>query len=164
MPRARLLVVGLAVVLVSAACGDGERERGPVGRLSVVHEDDSGATPVEGALTVLTLHTPEGERVYVDVVRYPGVPDDLRDGQIRRRYDLLRDVEVPAGRVILRFDVRACSMACPDPREVKLDPSGLDRAERHCKLVLDVSEGESREAVVVWDAVDRGAPPCRLGP
>lgn len=159
----RLLVVGLALVLVSAACGDANEadNRGPtkgkdLGRLTVVHQDDSTATPVEGAFTMVVVRSWAGEPLYGDVVRYP--MKVVRDGELLpRRYDLLRDVQLPAGGVIVTFDVWACSAACPNLRTVKPPGDFLGRPEATCELPLEVVEDESREVVVDWEGIGLGS-------
>lgn len=131
--------------------------------MSVVHEDDSDGTPVEGALTVVTVQSQWGETLYDDMVQYP-LPPEVVGGRLPpRRYDLLRDVELPVGPVVLRFDVRMCSMSCPDRRTAKPDDPFLGKPEGVCELALDVTEWESREVVVVWESAGPAAKtPCRL--
>ena len=158
-PRLAAVGLGLALVLVGVACGgDGAR-----GRLSVVHEDDVGATPWEGAFTSVVVRSREGETLYDDMVVYPG-PREVVDGRLSpRRYSLLRDVELPAGPVVLHFDVRACSASCPNRRTAKPDSPQLGPPDGACELELEVTGGEPREVVVLWKGIGLEAKePCRL--
>lgn len=133
----------LALGTLLSACNEVSAE---TARVTVVHEAGV-ATGVftEGALTVVTVSDADDGVVFQELVVFPGL---AIQGEARR-YDLLRAVELPAGMLTLRFDVRACTASCPDVTTAQ--PSDLPAWPEPdvCLLTLDVTPNQDRRFVVV---------------
>ncbi len=75
----------------------------------------------EGAFAAVVVRSRERETLYDDMVRHPG-PPEVVDGRLTpRRYDLLRDVELSEGPVVLHFEVRPLRDELPNRRTAKSD-------------------------------------------
>lgn len=137
--RVGVLVLGASL----AGCGANGAASAQA-RVTVVHVDPRGGAPSEGALTDVVVSDAQGKVVFQKLVQYPAPPAAGKS----RRYDLLRGVELPTGRLTLRFEVRPCTGSCPDPATA--DASDLPRNDVRdvCEIEFEVSAGDARELVV----------------